>query len=193
MSRKQASKRTGRRKAVTVLGAAGALSLAGSASAAIVGPAEDITEKDTVSRHVITLSEEEVFDVSLATFYVFEKEDARAQEDVWALYHRGKYDTAVFEAMKGVEVTVREASKLSSLLGHALMRKAFDVEDGPLTDKTAERSERQAMSDLFAGAIGAYKNPHFHHRVALNDPNEAAEIILLANLLIRIADTRGGW
>jgi len=79
MSRKQASKRAGRRKAVTVLGAAGALSLAGSASAAIVSPAEDIAEKDTVSRHVITLSEEEIYDVSLATFYVFDKEDARAQ------------------------------------------------------------------------------------------------------------------
>jgi hypothetical protein len=26
------------------------------------------------------------------------------REDVWALYHRGKYDTAVFEAMKAVEV-----------------------------------------------------------------------------------------
>ena len=54
MSRKQASKRIRWRKAVKVLGAAGALSLAGSASAAIVGPAEDITEKATVSRHVIT-------------------------------------------------------------------------------------------------------------------------------------------
>lgn len=115
------------------------------------------------------------------------------REDVWALYHRGKYDTAVFEGMKGVEVTVRNASKLSTLLGRDLMRKAFDVDDGPLTDKTADRSERQAMSDLFAGAIGAYKNPHSHRRVALNDPDEAAEIILLANHLIRIADTRGGW
>jgi hypothetical protein len=75
MSRKQASKRTGRRKAVTVLGAAGALSLAGGASAAIVGPAEDTTGRDTVPRHVVTLSEEEVFDVSLATFYVFDKEE----------------------------------------------------------------------------------------------------------------------
>ena len=76
MSRKQASKRTGRRKAVTVLGAAGALSLAGGASAAIVGPAEDTTGKDTLPRHVVTLSEEEVFDVNLATFYVFDKEEA---------------------------------------------------------------------------------------------------------------------
>jgi hypothetical protein len=76
MSRKQVLKRAGRRKAATVLGVAGALSLAGGASAAIVGPAEDTTGKDTVSRHVITLSEEEVFDVSLATFYVFDKEEA---------------------------------------------------------------------------------------------------------------------
>jgi hypothetical protein len=77
MSLKQALKRTGRRKAAaTVLGAAAALSLGGGASAAIVGPAENIPTKDTASRHVITLSEEEVFDVSLATFYVFDKEDA---------------------------------------------------------------------------------------------------------------------
>jgi hypothetical protein len=75
MSRKQSSKRMGRRTAVTVLGAAGVLSLAGGASAAIVGPAEDIPKKDIASRHAITLSEEEVFDVSLATFYVFDKED----------------------------------------------------------------------------------------------------------------------
>ena len=77
MSRKQASKRTGRRTAVTVLGTAGVLSLAGGASAAIVGPAEDISAKNNASRHVITLSEEEVFDVSLGTFYVFDKENAR--------------------------------------------------------------------------------------------------------------------
>src|ERR1700722_13867305 len=74
MSRKQASKRTGRTKAVTALGAAGLLSLAGGASAAIVGPAEPT--EDTASRHVITLSEEEIFDVSLSTFYVFDKENA---------------------------------------------------------------------------------------------------------------------
>jgi len=34
----------------------------------------------------------------------------RIREDVWALYHRGKYDTAVFEAMREVEIAVREAA-----------------------------------------------------------------------------------
>ena len=38
----------------------------------------------------------------------------RIREDVWALYHRGKYDTAVFEAMKAVEVAVRDAAGFSA-------------------------------------------------------------------------------
>jgi len=109
------------------------------------------------------------------------------REDVWALYHRGKYDTAVLEAMRAVEVAVREAAKLGSgYIGRDLMRTAFAPERGALTDQSAERGEQQGLGDLFAGAIGTYKNAHSHRRVALDDPDEAAEIILLANHLLRI-------
>ena len=63
-----------RTKAVTMLGVAGLVSAAGGASAAIVGPAENIPTENTAP--VITLGEEEISDVSLATFYVFDKENA---------------------------------------------------------------------------------------------------------------------
>jgi hypothetical protein len=69
------SKRKGRTKAVTVLGVAGALSLAGGASGAAVGPPSDTLTVNTA----VTLYEEEISDVSLSTFYVFDYENAGAR------------------------------------------------------------------------------------------------------------------
>jgi hypothetical protein len=74
---KQASKRRSRAKALTVLGVAGTLSLAGGASEAAVGPVGGTPTKNTAP--VITLDEEEISDASLATFYVFDNENAGAQ------------------------------------------------------------------------------------------------------------------
>ena len=67
-----------RRKALPVLGAAGlSLSLAGAASAAAIGgPATDMPPRNAGVSHEINLSEEEIADVSLATFYVVDNEGA---------------------------------------------------------------------------------------------------------------------
>ena len=62
--------------AVPVLSAAGlSLSLASGASAAISRPAADMPAPKTGISHEITLCEEEISDVSLATFYVFDNEN----------------------------------------------------------------------------------------------------------------------
>jgi hypothetical protein len=75
-SSKQASKPNRRSKAVPVLGAAGlSLSLAGGASASTSTAATDITPPNVSPNHEIFLGEEEISDVSLSTFYVFDKEN----------------------------------------------------------------------------------------------------------------------
>ena len=72
---KQTSKKRGssRKGAVAALGVAGALSLSGacsaSASTSLAGNMQNSTR--------VLLGEEEISDVSLSTFYVFDKENAR--------------------------------------------------------------------------------------------------------------------
>src|SRR5215475_12269568 len=75
---KQAStpKRTTKAAAVKVLGAAGVgLSLVGSASASTM-PTASVPQSDNTSpNHRFVLSEEEMTDVSLATFHLFDREN----------------------------------------------------------------------------------------------------------------------
>lgn len=115
--------------------------------------------------------------------------DKNLFDNVYSLFIRGDYDTAVFRSYKEVEVQVREKAGLpDDLLGVALMRKAFNTDNGLLTDMDSLPAERQATSDLFAGSIGLFKNPSSHRKVNLNEPSEAAEMILFANYLLRLVD-----
>ena len=69
---KQASKRK-RRTALPAIGIAGAsLALSGGGASAAVRPEPNIPSWGTGPLHEITLGEEEISDVSLATFYVFD-------------------------------------------------------------------------------------------------------------------------
>lgn len=70
---------------------------------------------------------------------------------------------------------------------HQAILKALQT--GPLSDRTAPEGERQALSDLFAGAVGSYKNPSSHRHVAI-DPPETGEMIMLASHLLKIVDSR---
>lgn len=117
--------------------------------------------------------------------------DPKLASKVRPAFLRGDYDTAVFEAFKEVEVRVRTLSGADKTdIGVNLMRKAFHPESGPLIDNTQIPSEKQAISDLFAGAIGSFKNPSSHRDVDFSDPAEVAELIMFADQLIRIAERR---
>ncbi|MDQ4092594.1 MAG: TIGR02391 family protein [Actinomycetota bacterium] len=112
-------------------------------------------------------------------------EEARSQ------FCAGKSEIAVFAAMRQVEVRLRELSGAGNdMIGVALARHALKPDGGPLTDDRLETGEREAISHLFAGALGAFKNPTSHRVVDFDDPAVAADVILLADLLMRLLDQR---
>lgn len=105
------------------------------------------------------------------------------------LFLRGDYDTAIFQAFKAIEVQVRKKGGYAkSDIGVNLMRKAFHPQTGKLSNTHSEESEKQAMSDLFAGAIGLFKNPTSHRDIDGISPEEAADYIKVANCLLKMVD-----
>ena len=109
---------------------------------------------------------------------------------VYPLFLRGEYDTAVFQAFKEVEVTVRNAGNYTEKdYGVNLMRQAFHPETGTLTDVNQLPAEKDAVLALFAGSIGLYKNPSSHRNVDITAV-EAAEAIIFASHLLKIVDSR---
>src|ERR1700685_1746699 len=73
--KKQSTKQERLKKALPVLGIAGvSFSLVGGATASASAPTADLPSQNTSPRQEIFLGEEELSDVSLATFYVFNKE-----------------------------------------------------------------------------------------------------------------------
>ena len=86
----QTSKRKRRGKTLPTLGAAGlSLALTSGAHAATDGTSVDKPTLNTLFSQEITLAEEEISDVSLSTFYVFDKENAQKPQLGQQLAFRG--------------------------------------------------------------------------------------------------------
>lgn len=114
----------------------------------------------------------------------------RINEKVWAAFLRAEYGAAIFAGFKEVEVAVREAAGAAPKdIGVDLMNSAFKPNVGPLTDGSLPESEQIALRNLFAGAIGFYKNPGSHRHVP-TDPEAAAGVLVFASVLLRIVDER---
>jgi uncharacterized protein (TIGR02391 family) len=108
------------------------------------------------------------------------------QRSVYNSFAAGDYDTAVRDAFVILEHAVRTAAGLQpSKIGVKLMREAFSPTNGPLTDPHMQSAERERMADLFAGAIGVFKNPLSHRRVGKNDPAPVIEELMFASRLLR--------
>lgn len=102
-------------------------------------------------------------------------------------FFAGKFDTAVFDAFKEVEIAVRDASGLSGV-GAALMMEAFKA-GGPLFDKDADANEEEGLRFVFAGAFKVFRNSTGHRNVQM-DAESAAALIIHASYLLGIVVDR---
>jgi uncharacterized protein (TIGR02391 family) len=141
-----------------------------------------------VTRRGHAVVSEEHFDTFLQTKFFPPHIDDVMAKAVKPLFMRGDYETAVFRAFKEVEVRVRKKATLGNeIFGRNLMVQAFG-EAGALTDRAAPKGEKDALRELFAGAISSFKNPASHREVQFDDVHEVVDLICFANQLLRIVD-----
>jgi uncharacterized protein (TIGR02391 family) len=97
-----------------------------------------------------------------------ERLDPVLEQKVSHLFLRGDYDSAVFQAYKEIEVRVRKVAGMpDTVLGVQLMFEAFKLPDGPLCVAGMPKGEQEAMRNIFAGAVGLFKNPSSHRDVEM--------------------------
>lgn len=105
-------------------------------------------------------------------------------------FEAGQFETAVFTAMREVEISVRDAAQLPArLVGTDAMRAAFGP-GKPLADPDALAAEEENLAHLYAGAMGVFRNSTGHRRVRFADVTTAAEVVIFADLLLRLLDQR---
>ncbi|MEQ8142681.1 TIGR02391 family protein [Streptomyces sp. OP7] len=104
---------------------------------------------------------------------------------------KGQYTDAVRSAFQAVEHRVQTLSGLSEV-GAKLMGTALGSDTPKLVVTRATgpslRSEREGFRDLFKGAMEALRNPRSHGPHFADDPEEAQEMLALANMLMRRLD-----
>jgi uncharacterized protein (TIGR02391 family) len=105
----------------------------------------------------------------------------------------GEHETAIFVAMRAVEVRVRQLAGFGDdVIGTDLMKRAFKP-GGPLADPKAPVGEIDGTMALFWGTYSVLRNPSGHREVSFDDVSEAAEAVMTASLLMRILDRVERW
>ena len=100
------------------------------------------------------------------------------------LLKTGQLESAVLQAFKTIETSIRKRiSADQEDVGVKLIRKAFNPENGPLTDYELPKAEREAFCNYIAGAFGYYKNPCSHRDVEMDFISAFVRIVVASDLL----------
>lgn len=128
-----------------------------------------------------TRSEEDLYSISFDDLH--EEIVLKCKED----FNKEKYDDAALNALKLVEIKVREKGGFTnSDYGRQLMEKAFNPKSTPFILE-GNKGEAAGWAELFKGVIGALKNPHSHRAVGLKE-QETFQMLCLASYLLSLID-----
>ncbi|MDD2368138.1 MAG: TIGR02391 family protein [Sulfuricurvum sp.] len=106
----------------------------------------------------------------------------------FSLLQSGEFDSAVMQAFKAIEVITREKIGTSSdMFGERLLKKAFNPDDGILTNHKLPKSERSALLNYITGAFSFYRNSSSHRDIEL-DFVAAFDRIAVASDLLKIIE-----
>src|SRR6266496_4807784 len=106
----------------------------------------------------------------------------------WDLYTVSKYDDAILNATKALEVAVRTKAKLSqSCVGVDVINAAFSLKK-PLLRYSKIDAEQEGMMSLLRGIIQVFKNPHSHRFVGVQNKSECLGVLLMCSNLLYIVD-----
>ena len=109
----------------------------------------------------------------------------------FSLLNAGQFESAVLQAFKTIETTIREKTNATSEeYGIRLIRKVFHPESGPLTDFKLPKAEREAFCNYIAGAFGFYKNPCSHRDVELDFSSAFDRVVVASDLLKTIENAK---
>lgn len=104
------------------------------------------------------------------------------------LINKRQFESAVLQAYKIIEIKIREKAELSNDdFGVHLIRKAFNPDNGILTNMNLPIAERQAQSNYIAGAYALFKNPVSHREVKM-EFYETFEKIVVASQILKIVE-----
>ena len=143
---------------------------------------EIILEK-SASNDFISKSKDIMFDLLIS--------DSQLNFTTRRLFDDGHYSQAVFEAYKLVEDIVKEKAQMtvSREIGAGLMQKVFSRNNPKLRlnpgATTIDGDEQQGYMDIFAGVMLGIRNPRGHGSIKVDNAQEALELLVLANHLIR--------
>lgn len=109
----------------------------------------------------------------------------------FSLLNDSQFESAVLQAFKTIETRIREKINAApEYVGVKLIRKAFNPENGPLTDYELPKAEREAFCNYIAGAFGYYKNPCSHRDVEMDFISAFDRIVVASDLLKVIENSK---